>query len=74
MNIVILGASQVGSTIAQQLVSEHNDITVVDLDASRLKNLQEHLDIRTVHGHAAYPEILEQAGGKKIDMLSKNSM
>ena len=69
MNIVILGASQVGSTIAQQLVSEHNDITVVDLDASRLKSLQEHLDIRTVHGHAAYPEILEQAGGKKIDML-----
>lgn len=69
MNIVILGASQVGSTIAQQLVNEQNDITVVDLDASRLKRLQEYLDIRTVHGHAAYPEILEQAGGKEIDML-----
>ena len=69
MNIVILGASQVGSTIAQQLVNEQNDITVVDLDAARLKNLQEHLDIRTIQGHAAYPETLDQAGGRNIDML-----
>lgn len=69
MKIIILGAGQVGGTLAQNLASEANDITVVDTDSERLRNLQDRLDIRTVVGKASYPYILRQAGGEDADML-----
>ena len=69
MKIVILGAGQVGSTVAESLVSEANDITVVDVNAERLKKLQDRLDLRTVTGNAAHPAILEQAGARDADMI-----
>jgi trk system potassium uptake protein TrkA len=69
MKIVILGAGQVGSTVAESLVSEHNDITVIDLDAQRLRALQERLDLRTVHGSAGHPGVLKQAGIEDADLL-----
>ncbi|WP_442771011.1 NAD-binding protein, partial [Zoogloea ramigera] len=55
MKIIILGAGQVGTSVAESLVSEANDITVVDYDGERLANLQERLDLRVVTGHAASP-------------------
>ena len=52
MKIVILGAGQVGSSVAEALVSESSEITIVDADAQRLARLQERLDLRTVIGNA----------------------
>lgn len=69
MKIVILGAGQVGSNLASSLVSEANDITVVDLDADKLAWLQNHYDLRTVQGHASHPSVLAQAGIENADML-----
>ncbi len=36
MNIMIIGAGRVGESVAESLVSEQNDITVVDTDPQRL--------------------------------------
>ena len=70
MKIIILGAGQVGATLAENLASESNDITVVDTDRIRLRALHKTvLDIRTIHGNASYPDILRQAGGIDADML-----
>lgn len=69
VRIVILGAGQVGSTVAESLVSEENDITVVDVEPTRLSKLQERLDLRTVTGNAAHPAVLEQAGARDADLL-----
>lgn len=69
MKIIILGAGQVGGTLAEHLAHEENDITVVDTDPGRLRELQNRLDIRTVTGPAAYPLVLRQAGGEDADML-----
>lgn len=69
MKIIILGASQVGSSVAQNLASEANDITVVDHDPAPLRALQDHLDLRTVLGNAAHPDVLIRAGGDDADML-----
>ena len=69
MNIIILGAGQVGSTVAESLVNEANDITVVDLDGEKLKLLQDRFDLRTLLGNASHPSILEQAGLADADML-----
>ncbi len=69
MKIVILGAGQVGSTLAENLAGEANDITVVDTDATLLAALQERLDIRSVMGYASHPEVLRRAGCNEADML-----
>jgi len=69
MNIVILGAGQVGSSLAELLAQENNDVTVVDLDRLKLQRLQDRLDIRTVVGYGSHPDILAQAGLEDADML-----
>jgi len=70
MKIVILGAGQVGATLAGLLASEpEHDITLVDTKPSVLHELQEKHDIRTVLGLASHPAVLERAGVEHADML-----
>ncbi|HEY5635959.1 MAG TPA: Trk system potassium transporter TrkA [Burkholderiales bacterium] len=69
MKIVILGAGQVGGSVAESLASEQNDITVVDIDAQRLRALQDRLDLRTVVGNAAHPSVLREAGADDADLI-----
>lgn len=69
MNILILGAGQVGASLAEALVSEANDITLVDLDAQALGQLADRLDVRTVVGNAAFPSVLQEAGVSSADLL-----
>ena len=69
MKIIILGAGQVGSSLADNLASEANDITVVDINQAQLQELQDRLDLRTVFGQASHPEILRRAGAVDADMI-----
>ncbi len=69
MKVIILGAGQVGASVAEGLVSEENDITIVDTDGPRLALLQDKLDLRTVVGNAATPSVLRSAGAEDADML-----
>ncbi|EXI74880.1 MAG TPA: Trk system potassium transporter TrkA [Candidatus Accumulibacter phosphatis] len=69
MRIVILGAGQVGASVAESLASENNDITMVDSDQERLAYLQDRLDIQTVLGNAAHPSVLASAGVEDADLL-----
>ncbi|MEL6200303.1 MAG: NAD-binding protein, partial [Pseudomonadota bacterium] len=70
MKILILGAGQVGASAATQLSREEaNDVTVVDINAEVLRDLQDRLDIRTVVGHAAFPDVLERAGARDADIV-----
>jgi trk system potassium uptake protein TrkA len=69
LKIILLGAGQVGSSLAENLASEENDITVVDTDGTRLRELQDRIDIRTVIGMASLPDVLKRAGAEDADML-----
>lgn len=69
MRIVVLGAGQVGSSVASLLVNEGMDVTVIDLEEEKLRALQEKFDIRTVRGHASLPSILTTAGLADAKML-----
>lgn len=69
MKIIILGAGQVGGTLAENLVGENNDITVVDTDVTRLRQLQDKFDLRVIQGHGSYPRVLRDAGAEDADML-----
>ncbi|GAA6186368.1 MULTISPECIES: Trk system potassium transporter TrkA [Alteromonadaceae] len=69
MKIIILGAGQVGGTLAENLVGEKNEITVIDSDLDTLRSLQDRLDLRVVHGVGSHPDILAKAGAEDADML-----
>jgi len=69
VKIIILGAGQVGSSLANHLASEANDITVVDTERQRLQALLDRLDLRTVVGLASHPDVLAQAGAEDADMI-----
>ena len=69
MKIIILGAGQVGASMAEILADEANDITLVDINSAHLQTLQDRFDIRTVAGCASYPDVLAQAGGEDADIV-----
>lgn len=69
MKIIILGAGQVGTSVAENLVNEANDITVIDNDSARLDELQNRLDLRTLRGNASHPDTLSDAGAADADLI-----
>lgn len=69
MKIIILGAGQVGSSVAKNLATEANDITIVDTDSEVLRDLRDRLDIGTIQGVGSHPEVLRNAGAEDADMI-----
>ena len=52
MKIVIVGAGRVGYAIAEQLLTEGHDITVVESDPERAAYISSTLDVIVVEGRA----------------------
>ncbi len=69
MKVLILGAGQVGYSIARYLAFDENDITVVDQDADVLKRISDKLDVQPVLGFASHPDVLKQAGVEDADLI-----
>ncbi len=69
MKIIILGVGQVGGTLAENLVGERNDITLVDTNAELLESFQDKYDLRIVVGHGSHPDTLRRAGAEDADLL-----
>ncbi|BAL97684.1 Trk system potassium transporter TrkA [Rubrivivax gelatinosus] len=69
MKILVLGAGRVGQSVAASLLSERNDITIIDTDPVRLRELQDRMDLRGVVGNGIQPSVLREAGIEDADML-----
>ena len=69
MKIVICGAGLVGTSIAEHLANENNDVTVIDQNEALVRKISESQDVRGVVGLASLPNILERAGIDDADML-----
>jgi len=69
LKIIILGAGRIGESVAGTLVSERNDITVIDTDAARLRELEDRFELRGVVGSGIEPDVLVEAGARDADML-----
>jgi trk system potassium uptake protein len=68
VKVVIIGAGQVGSTVVEALHDEH-DVTVVDLESSRLNALSYRFDVSTVEGNGASRRVLQEAGVSEAGLL-----
>ena len=69
MKIIIIGAGQVGATLAENLAGEKNEITIIDSDQKILSSLQDRLDLQIVCGIGSHPDVLRKAGAEDADML-----
>jgi len=69
MNILILGAGEVGFHIASRLASEGHNVSVIDNDAARLQRVADTMDVKTILGYATHPSVLEKAGAADAELL-----
>ena len=63
MKVIICGAGKVGTSIAKHLVSQKNDVTVIDQSLDLINDIKEKVDLKTINGSASNPSILKKAGG-----------
>lgn len=69
MRVIICGAGQVGLGIAEQLASEGNDVSIIDINPSLVQRANDVLEVRATLGNGAHPDVLERAGARDADML-----
>ena len=68
MNIIILGAGTVGTSIADRLCQLEHSVTVVDLDPQMVSVINENFDVRAIVGSASQSSVLFQAGISTADI------
>ena len=69
MRVVIVGAGQVGFSIAALLTREGHDVVLVDRDSGRLADVGHRLDVATLVGTGCSPVLLGRAGIAKAGMV-----
>ena len=69
MEILIIGAGEVGFNIAERLSKENTDVVVIDSSEASLEKIKDSLDISTVCGSGSNPKTLIDAGLKQAEMV-----
>jgi trk system potassium uptake protein TrkA len=69
MKVIVCGAGQVGTGIAEWLSGEGNDVSIIDASDTLVQRANDVLEVRAIHGNAAHPDVLERAGAREADML-----
>ena len=64
LNIVIIGAGEVGFNLAKALSKEDHNITVIDLSSDRCDRIKNTIDAKVIEGNGASQRILQ-----KIEVL-----
>ncbi|ADJ15766.1 Trk system potassium transporter TrkA [Halalkalicoccus jeotgali] len=68
MRVIIIGAGEVGSSIAAGLADDH-EVVVVDIDGDRVDDLTYSIDVLAIQGDGTSMPTLEEAGIDRADML-----
>ena len=69
MHIIIIGAGDVGFTLAKLLSYERHNIVIIEKDTEKYAHAAEALDVQVYHGSGTSFHLLKRAGVEKADML-----
>lgn len=69
MKIIIIGAGLTGTELAKKLISEKNDVVIIDNDEETVRHVSNKLDCMVIHADGNSLESLEEAGIAKADAL-----
>ena len=70
MQVVIVGAGEVGGYLAERLKAEGLDVVVVESDPDRAAAIGSDLDVQVVNGSGSNPSVLVEAGIRKAQVLA----
>jgi len=69
MKIIIIGAGKVGFTLAENLVVEDKDVTIIDKSTIALEKVEDNLDVMCIKGNGVSANVLIEAGVEDADLL-----
>lgn len=69
MNIIIVGSGKVGFSLAEQLVKESHNVTIVDVREEAIRRVSDSLDVMGIRGNGVSSAVLEEAGAKAAQLL-----
>ncbi|HHY36174.1 MAG TPA: Trk system potassium transporter TrkA [Firmicutes bacterium] len=69
MQVIVIGAGDVGYEIASRLSRDNHDVVVIERDPDRAERVNNNLDVLVVQGNGASARVLEEAGIKKAELL-----
>jgi trk system potassium uptake protein TrkA len=69
VHLIVVGAGEVGSYLAERLSREGHDVVVIDPEGRRLADLAERLDVLTLAGSGTQPSVLKNAGIARCDVF-----
>jgi len=69
MRVIVAGAGEIGWYIAEQVSAHGHDVTIIDNDETRIKEVESQLDVQAVYGTAASVAMLLQAGVEQADLV-----
>ena len=69
MNIIIVGCGKVGEELAHRLNDEGDNITVIDVDSTKVNDVTSRLDVLGVTGNGATHLVQQEAGIRDADLL-----
>lgn len=69
MKVIVVGAGKLGHKLAESMVSEDIDVTVIDNNARVIDRVNEHLDVLTVLGNGIDISILKELNIKSYNLL-----
>jgi len=69
MFVVVAGAGTIGREVTAQLLGNHHDVVVIDMDHDVCRGLYSLTGVETVNGNATRLDVLADAGLEKADVL-----
>ena len=69
MHVIVVGAGEVGSYVAERLSREGHDVAIIEIDGNKLRQLDDDLDVLTIKGSGTHPDALRRAGVDQADLL-----
>ena len=69
MNILIIGGGELGSSIAEQLIAEGHNITLIEKSEKNAKKLNDELDAYVMAGSGTDVKVLSKANLDKIELF-----
>ena len=69
MRIIVVGAGEVGTYVADRLSRQEHDIALIELDPERFRQIDAELDVLAINGSGTDPAALQRAGIDDTDLL-----
>jgi trk system potassium uptake protein TrkA len=70
MQVIVIGAGEVGTNLARTLAADGHKVTIVDGDPVRCTSIERDIDAFVEQGNGASPLVLKKVGAERADLIA----